>query len=711
MLKRGRRKKAALAVAVVALLALAGTFAWANYTQTALNEAKSTANQGGRLHDDFTFATAAASNKDVYVENFTSADDGGVPIYARVRFLEYMEKGTNAGDQYNRQATSVADKGVANPTLPTLDNTNTWSLHYFKAEDDKNSTGENKIHEFWDWVYGSPADGSTVYMPTFNKNKDSFQADVNGSMKDAGGPYSSYTTYTVGQTLEENASYDADSDNSNDESNGGVSLSGTKLDSVTPLPGTGGSQGVNFNINKETHTAANTLRTEKVISMAEWASYNGTTPGQEKTGPFWVYDSDGWAYWAQPIDPSTATGLLLTNISPKAIGDDWYYGIEAQAQFASYSEWTGTSDNYTFTNPSTNSGNAIDGNKMTNNAWDLLEEAKKKDSSQKPAANDTYTVSITASPDSETINAGGQMTLTASSTKKTNGEDEPDFSETYKWTVSGPATLSGDSGTSVTLTVKGDADNPYNQTIRVTVTGDDSHTSTTKAITVNPKPATPPATSGVAGVTPGSTNTVPLDVDGNDDGTNDQFYVLAKKNFTAGELGSEGCQTPGQYGLVLAKDLIASTPFDTGGSTSWSASSSRTWCNGAYFNKIGSELQSQIAQVTIKTQTAYNAAATSDTKDKVFFLSAADLYGQSWVNGQKVTASADHYTAGSQLTSNSQIITAIGGNNWYWLRSPGSASDYVAVVYSDGSLNNGNNPTYTTGAARPAFWVYLGPSA
>ena len=32
------------------------------------------------------------------------------------------------------------------------------------------------------------------------------------------------------------------------------------------------------------------------------------------TGDFWVWDDDGWAYWANAIQPDTATGLLLDGI-------------------------------------------------------------------------------------------------------------------------------------------------------------------------------------------------------------------------------------------------------------------------------------------------------------------------------------------------------------------------------------------------------------
>ncbi|MBC8545290.1 hypothetical protein, partial [Bianquea renquensis] len=92
--KKRKAISAVMAVAVTAAILLVGTFAWQSISQTALNEAiVNYVNPGGRLHDDFN-----GVNKDVYVENFMSADEaGGVPIYARVRLDEYLEIGWGAG--------------------------------------------------------------------------------------------------------------------------------------------------------------------------------------------------------------------------------------------------------------------------------------------------------------------------------------------------------------------------------------------------------------------------------------------------------------------------------------------------------------------------------------------------------------------------------------------------------------------------------------
>ncbi|MDR1641295.1 MAG: hypothetical protein LBT59_16510, partial [Clostridiales bacterium] len=82
--------------------------------------------------------------------------------------------------------------------------------------------------------------------------------------------------------------------------------------------------------------------------------YNGTEPGIKKTrsgeiwdmayfvtnggpeGDLWVADTDGWIYWASPLNPGEATGLLLDQITKlkNITGGQYYYGITADTQMA-----------------------------------------------------------------------------------------------------------------------------------------------------------------------------------------------------------------------------------------------------------------------------------------------------------------------------------------------------------------------------------------
>ena len=304
--KKKKTLTAVGAVAMAVVVGLGGTFAWQSISQQALNEAAATVNPGGRLHDDFD-----GSNKDVYVENFTDAADG-TSIFARVRLDEYMEIGPGAGTDRNLSSGSeltVTGLTVVGQNAEINDKT-TWTT---RTPTSGLSNGEGEL--YWEWDMEG---GETVYMPTFNKNKDSLQADVNGTydgQADTEIPYDDYVTYTEGQEITADATYDDDNNDVEDD--------GTRTEN-------------------ETHAATSTIN-GTVITMTEWltrweAYQEIQDPTEEDTaqvmGDFWVWDDDGWAYWANAIEPSTATGLLLDGIElVNPPSDNYYYGINVVGQF------------------------------------------------------------------------------------------------------------------------------------------------------------------------------------------------------------------------------------------------------------------------------------------------------------------------------------------------------------------------------------------
>ena len=284
----------ATALGLAGLMLFGGTYAWQSISQTALNEASDVINPGGRLHDDFN-----GENKDVYVENFAEEN-----IYARIRLDEYFEIVQKVGstEKVHTIAGSKDSEG----------NIDGWSTHYF---DQTNATDE-----YWDWLTG----GSTVFVPTFNKNKDSLVADINGTYY---GPdntitdleeddrYTDYKEYTEGETVDGEEIYDADTNDYDEVGNDFENLT-TYVDAE------------NIVVETATHEAKETL-TAELISMDEWETVYGSQPGD-----YWVYDTDGWVYWANPIKPGEATGLLLDGISLDNVMDDsWYYAINVVAQF------------------------------------------------------------------------------------------------------------------------------------------------------------------------------------------------------------------------------------------------------------------------------------------------------------------------------------------------------------------------------------------
>lgn len=316
------RKKLPVALtAVISAVAvlLSGTLAWQSVSQTALNEGADVVNPGGRLHDDFN-----GENKDVYVENFAEE-----PILARLRLSEFL------AFTHNRGIDGVEAKNVKVGQLDANGNRE-YETHIFGAD--------NTADAYWHWLTG----GETVYLPTFNRNKDSLLADVNGTFAGPDGTvtddpdddrYQDYRTYTLGQEVGGTEIYDADGND--------VDELGSDFDQLDKYVAAG-----NIALVDATHTAEQTLSAQ-LIDMESWLELVERDGGydEEKHGGYWVYDSDGWVYWSALIRPHTATGLLLDGIALAQVMDNsWYYAIEVTAQFVTPDD-TGKSDATGFYDP------------------------------------------------------------------------------------------------------------------------------------------------------------------------------------------------------------------------------------------------------------------------------------------------------------------------------------------------------------------------
>jgi len=302
------KKKVGATVAtlgVAAAVLLTGTYAYQSLNQEALNEASGVVNPGGRLHDDFNYDKDV---KRIYVENF-----GDQNIYARIQLSEYMEKGTGAGKDWESDTRNVELVTAS----ANYNDKESWAIHYY----DKNA---NETNEYMSFDY---AGSSVPYMPTFNMNKDSLKADINGTYKEN---YNDYVDYS----LAENATkidyeiFDADTNTYDEFEDGTEVLDVTYTQSETEEP----------------HNVSNTLAS-CIMSMNEWNNLP-TNADLEASGEVvdessetkentacWVYDDDGWAYWSKPITPNTATGTLINDIDVKNVDDNWFYALNAKAQF------------------------------------------------------------------------------------------------------------------------------------------------------------------------------------------------------------------------------------------------------------------------------------------------------------------------------------------------------------------------------------------
>lgn len=608
---------AGTAVVMAAAIALTGTFAWQSISQQAKNEAMASVNPGGRLHDDFD-----GRNKDVYVENFTAPGEG-TPIFARVRLDEYMEIGAGAG-------LKTGDNGFAEKKAQSLevsakiDDVSTWKTHIPNAVDSQFAT-------YWNWTTG----GSTTFMPTFNKNKDSLAADINGTYEGTTPSddthYDDYKAWQLGEQKTADAIYDADT-NDIDEGDGAI-------------------ESTNITKKNENHTAKAT-GTATVMTMQEWIAA-GSNPGA-----YWVWDEDGWAYWAQPIQPGEATGLLLDGIELKStLSDSWYYGINVVGQFVTADD-VGQKDATGFYD--TQAGSA-----PSKNAEKLLAKIGVK---YAPKAD---SVEVTTAGDATTVVKG--QTLQFNASVKLAGQ--PAESQVVTWAVSGSNSQSTQISETGLLTVGAD-ESAASLTVTAThtdaVSGQIQGSASVKVST---------ALAGqIEGITPGSTTTV------NIDGT--EFYVLAKENGRA---------------MLMTKDIQEEKAFDAD-SPRWQNSDMRTYLNGTWLSSKPT-LQQYAVSTTIKTRSSYNGSSFDTTSDKVFLLSEADVFGTQ----NSSAAQADDYTyKGAKINApgGSWVANYLGAADWYWLRSPRYSASNVASVSNNGSLNN-SNCYNASGGVRPVLWINL----
>ena len=597
--KRKKQVSAVVAAVLVVVIALTGTYAWRSISQTALNEAASGGNPGGRLHDDFN-----GSNKDIYVENF-----GDIPIFARIQLREYMETGKDAGinkDDPNRDATPV----LAGTDINDI---SAWTVH---TPGDSHASFHS---EYWKWTLG----GETVFMPTFNKNKDSLAADINGTFAGPDGDpttdndrYGDYVNYTLGEQKTGSAVYDADAD---EEDKGEAAV-----------------EGVDIETREETH-AAKATQNATVLSMAEWKAQGAPR------GKYWVYDTDGWAYWAEAIQPGEATGMLLDGIELQKNLTDWYYAIKVTAQFATADDLGSKTDSDGFFQEG-----------MTDDALLLLS-------------------GISGNP-AVTVRADGDAkigkTVQFHAVVGAFGEEAADQSVT--WAVSGSTSADTVIDTNGLLTVGADETIDGTLTITATATGGAPYTGQIGTMQVKVGQMT------LDTIIPGSTDTVTID--------GIEWYCLVKDDGKA---------------LIWAKEPIEERIF--GSNNVWQTSTLRTYLNGDWLEST-TVLKEKAVETDITTRSQINATDWITTPDKVFLLSEADLFG---TFDRTTTTDTRDYTYGNSIIVPDENMRKFTGGSYVWLRSPSYAVGRVAYVTTSGALVSNYSIVMGALGVRPALWVSL----
>lgn len=327
-------KSTVAALAFVALLGTSGTFAWTSMSQRALNEGSVTMNPGARVHDDYEGfdsiipQNGGVVNKDIFAENYSNKS-----VFARIKLTEYMETGEGAGKYQLSGADNIMTpspenkaKVVANSGLDgaKMNDRSTWPAYLPNGVlSDGTASG---VRQYITWDLGDDNTERKIFMPTFNQNNENLESD------------------TTGQAIEEltwtmNGNYDT---------------------TQNPLPGTHdewklGEKHVSDlrRFDEKTNQEVKTPNTEHVaVATVKPSQQNGYMTmdewklAKEPTGNFWVHDTDGWMYWANPIAPYSATSLLLDKLDVSFTQDDMYYTINVISDFATpedLTQWSGVS--------------------------------------------------------------------------------------------------------------------------------------------------------------------------------------------------------------------------------------------------------------------------------------------------------------------------------------------------------------------------------
>lgn len=281
------------AVMCLALL-VGGSLAWQDFSQTRTNNFTGNADYDVTLHDDFD-----GENKDVYVEN-----SGDSTVYVRVALAEYMQ----VGDSNMLGQDITADGSV------TARDKNGWILHKYNQTTDGSVTDCGAV---------STDDSGLIQFHSY------YRWDLSGKQI----KYDPGTPGLISSVLD-GTKKDAEGQEITDFYGAPIPVVDDTVGEKDTLPSSAPITMAKFMSLKIEMETSNTIANE-----TDAALYNAATG----TG-CWLLDGDGWAYWSVPLEPGTATNLLLDSVT--RIGadptDDWYYGVDVRLQAVSLGETEST---------------------------------------------------------------------------------------------------------------------------------------------------------------------------------------------------------------------------------------------------------------------------------------------------------------------------------------------------------------------------------
>ena len=135
--------------------------------------------------------------------------------------------------------------------------------------------------------------------------------------------------------------------------------------------------------------------------------------------------------------------------------------------------------------------------------------------------------------------------------------------------------------------------------------------------------------------------------------------------------------------LLISRFLLDCVPYQEDFSdTTWENCSLRKWLNDTFLNTAFTEdEQTVIAEETVPADEnpSYDTDTGNDMTDKIFLLSVSEA--DEYFNSKEARAcTATEYAAVQGATG--------GAENWWWLRTPGSSSQYAVMVSDSGAISS-----------------------
>lgn len=334
-----KRIQAIIVLIIALIIALTGTFAWFSFNQRATNEFEIKTPPNVNLHDDF----EGGPQKDVYVENSGQRD-----VFVRVRLSEFMQIGSESlvpgaeKDDVNTWTAHVPNADGScwtcsnNPAMETFHTYYEWTMggrkFYRPAEESAKGLGDMASEDYREpHVVGDVTDYAALLKTAFAG--DATTLNMIDTFLDYAKPFEEAMYQALDAKIKGLAGTAQDIviwTNPNDPTET-MTLSQIQM-TLTEAP-----VGVLGYRPNEGITPPKNVTTAHpmVITMADWRAGNPAL-GREPfaKGDFWVVDTDGWAYWANPLAPGEATGMLLSYVdrTEKFPGDDAYYAIDVWLQ-------------------------------------------------------------------------------------------------------------------------------------------------------------------------------------------------------------------------------------------------------------------------------------------------------------------------------------------------------------------------------------------